>query len=51
MIDFINAFFSVLRSYTGTLFEMQIVQGVTVGSLFLYAILISIVASVVWRVR
>lgn len=48
MLDFLNQMFSVLGDYVKFIFKLQFVPGVTIGSIFLVATLLTIVVKNFW---
>lgn len=48
MIDFLNQMFSVLGDYVKFIFNLEFVPGVSIGSVFLVATLLSIIVTNFW---
>ena len=49
MLNYLNQFLDVISRYVSFLFNLQIVQGVSIGSIFLVASFFWIITTVLWH--
>lgn len=47
-VDYLNAVFTILKNYVTFLFNLEIISGVSIGSIFLVATLLAVIATHFW---